>query len=146
LLPGALVRNRSLRFVSREVVLRVENTRTLFTTYYQSGQHIALPIAHGEGCYVADEHTMEELETDNRVVFRYIGPPRDDAPNGNPNGSLHAVAGIINARGNVLGLMPHPERACDPLVGRTDGAGIFRSMAAHVTGSMLAGPAAVPAL
>jgi phosphoribosylformylglycinamidine synthase len=129
LLPGALIRNRSLRFVSREVLLRVENAHTAFTTCYEPGREIAVPIAHAEGCYVADDRTIEELEAESRVVFRYVGPLRDDVPAGNPNGSRHAIAGIINARGNVLGLMPHPERVCDPLVGKTDGADVFRSMA-----------------
>jgi phosphoribosylformylglycinamidine synthase len=130
LLPGALIRNRSLRFVSREVLLRVENAHTAFTSYCEPGREITVPIAHGEGCYVADDRTIEELEAESRVVFRYVGPLRDDVPAGNPNGSRHAIAGIINARGNVLGLMPHPERVCDPLVGKTDGADVFRSMAA----------------
>jgi phosphoribosylformylglycinamidine synthase len=146
LLPGALIRNRSLRFISREVILRVENARTCFTSQYQPGQQIAVPIAHAEGCYVTDERTLEELEAENRVIFRYVGPVRDDVPDGNPNGSRHAIAGIINARGNVMGLMPHPERSCDPLVGGTDGAGVFRSMVAAMAGLKRADPAAVPAL
>jgi len=146
LLPGALIRNRTLRFVSREVILRVENTGTAFTSHYEPGQQIAVPIAHGEGCYVADDRTIEGLEAENRVVFRYAGPLRDDVPDGNPNGSRNAIAGIINARGNVLGLMPHPERACDPLVGKTDGAGVFRSMAAALTNRVRTGAVAVPAL
>jgi len=143
LLPGALIRNRSLRFVSRKVMLRVENTRTSFTSQYEPAQLITVPIAHGEGCYVADDRTIEELEAEERVVFRYAGPRREDVPDGNPNGSRNAIAGIINARGNVLGLMPHPERVCDPLVGRTDGASVFRSMAAAVAGLRRADPPAV---
>lgn len=145
LLPGALIRNRSLRFVSREVVLRVENARTSFTSQYETGQSITVPIAHGEGCYIADDRTLEELEAEERVVFRYVGPVREDVPDGNPNGSRRAIAGIINSRGNVLGLMPHPERACDPLVGRTDGADLFRSIAAAVAGVRRTDPTAVPA-
>jgi phosphoribosylformylglycinamidine synthase I len=145
LLPGALIRNRSLRFVSREVVLRVENTCTAFTEQYDLGQEIALPIAHGEGCYVADDRTLDELEAEGRVVFRYVGPLREDCPDGNPNGSRHAIAGIINSRGNVLGLMPHPERACDPLIGRTDGAAVFRSMAAAIAAVKFTGSIAVSA-
>ncbi len=129
LLPGALIRNRSLKFISRVVSLRVENTQTPFTSTYENGQIISLPIAHGEGCYVADERTIAELEAEQRVVFRYVGPVRDDAPDGNPNGSRSAIAGIVNAQGNVLGLMPHPERATDPQVDGTDGAGVFVSMA-----------------
>jgi phosphoribosylformylglycinamidine synthase subunit PurQ / glutaminase len=132
LLPGALVRNRSLRFVSREVVLRVENTNTPFTSAFESGQLISIPIAHGEGCYVADDRTIAELESQKRVLFRYTGPIRDDILDGNPNGSRNAIAGIVNARGNVLGMMPHPERACDPMIGKTDGAGVFQSVAAAI--------------
>jgi phosphoribosylformylglycinamidine synthase subunit PurQ / glutaminase len=146
LLPGALIRNRSLRFVSREVVLRVENAHTAFTSCYEPGREITVPIAHGEGCYVADDRTIEELEAERRVVFRYVGPLRDDVAAGNPNGSRHAIAGIINARGNVLGLMPHPERACDPLVGRTDGADVFRSMAVAAAALKRVNAAAVPVM
>lgn len=129
LLPGALIRNRSLRFVSREVELSVENASTAFSREFFKGQKLTIPIAHGEGCYIADDQVIDELESANRVVFRYCGPVREDCPDGNPNGSRNRIAGIINAQGNVLGLMPHPERVCDPVVGRTDGAGVFRSMA-----------------
>jgi phosphoribosylformylglycinamidine synthase subunit PurQ / glutaminase len=146
LLPGALIRNRSLRFVSREVLLRVENARTAFTSCYEAGQQIAVPIAHAEGCYVADDHTIEELEAENRVIFRYVGPLREDVPDGNPNGSRHAIAGIMNARGNVLGLMPHPERVCDPLIGKTDGVGVFRSMAAAAAALKRVNLAAAPVM
>lgn len=132
LLPGALVRNRSLHFISREVTLRIENADTAFTSVYEPGQVVSIPIAHGEGCYLADERTIAELESERRVVFRYTGPIRSDASDGNPNGSRNAIAGIINARGNVLGMMPHPERVCDPMVGKTDGANVFRSMAAAI--------------
>jgi phosphoribosylformylglycinamidine synthase subunit PurQ / glutaminase len=129
LLPGALVRNRSLRFISRVVSLRVENSQTHFTGAYEVGQIISMPIAHGEGCYVADDRTLAELEAERRIIFRYVGPVRESSPDGNPNGSRQAIAGITNAAGNVLGLMPHPERAVDPLINGTDGAGIFLSMA-----------------
>jgi phosphoribosylformylglycinamidine synthase subunit PurQ / glutaminase len=132
LLPGALIRNRSLRFVSRVVEMRVENNRTPFTSQYVEGQIISMPIAHGEGCYVADEHTIQELETGGRVMLRYSGPMRVGQTEGNPNGSTNAIAGITNETGNVFGLMPHPERATDPSVDGTDGAGIFRSMAEHI--------------
>jgi phosphoribosylformylglycinamidine synthase len=130
LLPGALIRNRSLKFASRMVTMRVENSRTQFTSAYQAGQLISMPIAHGEGCYVADANTIRELEAEGRVLFRYASTDdetRLDA--GNPNGSINAIAGITNSTGNILGLMPHPERACDPLINGTDGAGIFLSMA-----------------
>lgn len=129
LLPGALIRNRSLRFVSRVVELRVENPRPPFANSYVADQIIRLPIAHGEGCYVADQRTLDELERSGRVILRYAGPIRPDAPDGNPNGSMRAIAGIVNETGNVFGLMPHPERACDPLLGNTDGAGVFLSIA-----------------
>lgn len=130
LLPGALIRNRSLKFVSRVVQLRVETIETVFTSDYEFGALIAMPIAHGEGCYVAEPAIIRNLEDTGRIVLRYAGPIRPDVPDGNPNGSTNAIAGIVNERGNVFGLMPHPERACDAVTGLTDGAGIFRSMAA----------------
>jgi len=130
LLPGALIRNRSLKFASRAITMRVENSHTQFTSGYRQGQLVTMPIAHGEGCYVADKPTIEELEAEGRVLFRYTSAGHDDhADGGNPNGSINAIAGIMNSTGNILGLMPHPERACDPLINGTDGAGIFLSMA-----------------
>jgi phosphoribosylformylglycinamidine synthase I len=130
LLPGALIRNRSLRFASRMVTMRVENHHTQFTSSYNEGQLISMPIAHGEGCYVADERTIQELESERRVLFRYVSTEHERrTDNGNPNGSMNDIAGIMNSTGNILGLMPHPERACDPLINGTDGAGIFLSMA-----------------
>ena len=121
LLPGALVRNRDLKFICREVPLRVETTNSPFTSAAEKGQVLRLPIAHGEGCYVADERTLDELEAEDRVAFRYLE---------NVNGSQHAIAGILNRERNVLGMMPHPERATDPLMGSTDGLVVFRSMVA----------------
>lgn len=132
LLPGALVRNRSLKFVCRSVSLRVENAATVFTSRYQEGQEIVLPIAHSDGNYTADPATLDALENERRVVFRYAGPKRPDAPDGNPNGSARAIAGIANSQGNVLGMMPHPERSCDPDIGRTDGMSLFLSIAQAV--------------
>lgn len=130
LLPGALIRNRSLRFVSRVVAMRVENDRTQFTSAYKPGQFISMPVAHGEGCYVADDLTLRQLESEGRVLLRYVSPDQDGrTDDGNPNGSMNAIAGIMNSTGNIFGLMPHPERACDPLINGTDGAGIFLSMA-----------------
>lgn len=129
LLPGALIRNRHLRFCSRIVNLRVENNRTPFTSKYRAGQIIRVPIAHAEGCYAADENTIRKLEDENRVIFRYIGPVREDVPDGNPNGSVDFIAGIINERGNVLGMMPHPERAIDPLITTGEGLRVLESMA-----------------
>ncbi len=129
LLPGALIRNTSLRFVSRLVDLRVETIETPFTLAYVPGQVLRIPIAHGEGCYFADPDVIQELEAKRRVVLRYIGPERTDTLDGNPNGSMNGIAGIVNEQGNVFGLMPHPERVCDPLIDSNDGAGVFRSMA-----------------
>jgi phosphoribosylformylglycinamidine synthase len=132
LLPGALVRNRSLKFRSRPVHLLVERADTAFTSEYEPGQVLEIPIAHGEGCYFADPELLDALEAEGQVVFRYCTPEGLVAPAANPNGSARNVAGIINAEGNVLGMMPHPERAVDPLLGPTDGLGLFRSVAAHL--------------
>ena len=121
LLPGALVRNQSLHFVCRDQGLRVENTTTAWTAGFEVGDEIVVPVKNGEGSYIADEATLDMLEEDGRVAFRYIG--------GNPNGSRRDIAGISNARGNVVGLMPHPEHAIDPLTGPgTDGLGLFTSL------------------
>ncbi|MDD5087462.1 MAG: phosphoribosylformylglycinamidine synthase subunit PurQ [bacterium] len=131
LLPGALIRNQSLRFISRMVTLTVETNRSAFTSAYMTGQRIQIPIAHGEGCYVAEPSVVEQLEREGRVLFRYSGTIRGDEPDGNPNGSINSIAAIVNARGNVLGMMPHPERVCDPLLGGTDGQGVFLSMVSY---------------
>ena len=120
LVPGALLRNRGLRFLGRDVRIATDRTDTPFTTFVEPGRALRMPIAHGEGCYFADDATLDELERAGRVLFRYV----DD----NPNGSLRAIAGVLNARGNVAGLMPHPERACEPLLGSADGRVIFESM------------------
>ena len=119
--PGALIRNRSLKFICREVHLRTETTRSPFTSLLEKGEILRLPIAHGEGCYFADERTLDELEAEDRVVFRYLD---------NPNGSLRDIAGILSRRRNVMGMMPHPERASDALMGSTDGLAVFQSMLA----------------
>ena len=121
LLPGALVRNRGLKFICRPVRLRTETTNSPFTSQAQKGQVLTFPIAHGDGCYYADEETLDRLEAEDRVVFRYLD---------NPNGSLRDIAGILNEGRNVLGLMPHPERAADPLMGSTDGLVVLESMVA----------------
>src|ERR1700690_633533 len=121
LLPGALIRNRGLKFICRPVKLRTETTNSPFTSQAQKGQVLTFPIAHGEGCYYADEQTLDRLEAEDRVVFRYLD---------NPNGSLRDIAGILNEGRNVLGLMPHPERAADPLMGSTDGLVVLESMVA----------------
>jgi len=138
LLPGALVRNRSLRFVSRWVRLRVENAATPFTTAYREGQVLRIPIAHGEGNYVADEATLDRLEAEGRIVFRYCDAEGRVTDAANPNGSMRGIAGIVNEAGNVLGLMPHPERAVEALLGSTDGVGVFESMRAHVLAGLAA--------
>jgi phosphoribosylformylglycinamidine synthase I len=119
LLPGALVRNQGLKFVCRATPVRIETTDSPFTSGGEKGQILHLPVAHGEGCYVADERTLDELEADDRVVLRYLE---------NPNGSLRDIAGILNDKRNVMGLMPHPERASEPLMGSTDGLVILESL------------------
>jgi phosphoribosylformylglycinamidine synthase I len=134
MLPGALIRNRSLRFISRDVHLRVERVAAPFTSAYREGQVLRVPIAHGEGCYEAEEHVLDRLEDEGQVMFRYVAPDGTATPDANPNGSARNIAGIVNERGNVLGMMPHPERAVDPLLGGTDGAGLFLSLADHLAG------------
>jgi phosphoribosylformylglycinamidine synthase len=122
LLPGAMLRNNHLHFICRDQKLRVENTRTSWTADYETGQEISIPLKNIDGRYVADERVLDELEAEGRVVFRYA--------DWNPNGSLRDIAGITNAAGNVVGLMPHPEHAVEPLIGtgRTDGLGFFTSI------------------
>ena len=124
LLPGALMRNAGQNFVCRTVDLTVENTQTLFTGGYEAGQTIAIPIAHHDGNYFADADTLDRIEGEGRVAFRYAD---------NPNGSQRDIAGILNAAGNVLGMMPHPERAIEPAHGGTDGMALFRSALERLT-------------
>jgi phosphoribosylformylglycinamidine synthase subunit PurQ / glutaminase len=128
LLPGALMRNRDLHFICDRVPLRVERTDSPWTQSYRSGQVITLPIAHGEGNYYADAETLAELESYNQILFRYCTPTGETSSAGNPNGSLNNIAGICNRRGNVMGMMPHPERAADPMLGNTEGLSLFRSV------------------
>jgi phosphoribosylformylglycinamidine synthase len=128
LLPGALVRNQSLRFESRHVYVRVENADTIYTAEYEEGDVLRVHIAHGMGNYVANEDVLEELESENRVIFRYVDADGVETEAANPNGSVHNIAGIINESGNVLGLMPHPERSVEGLLGSTDGRGLFESL------------------
>jgi phosphoribosylformylglycinamidine synthase len=125
LLPGALLRNARLTFVSRPVLVTVENTATAFTSGYSPGEQLRLPVAHGDGRYVADAETIARLEGEGLVVLRYVR-----AEDANPNGSMHDIAGITNPEGNVVAIMPHPERAADPALGGEDGARFFTSMAA----------------
>ncbi len=128
LLPGALLRNAQQRFLCRQVFIRVENNQTPFTTAYEHGQVLAIPIAHGEGRYYAHPEVLNELEANGQIVFRYCDATGVINDASNPNGSLMNIAGITNRERNVLGLMPHPERACDAILGSTDGRGIFQSM------------------
>jgi phosphoribosylformylglycinamidine synthase I len=132
LVPGALLRNRSLRFLGREVSIAAQRLDTPFTHALASAGPLRMPIAHGEGCYFADAATLDALEADGGVLFRYVDEEgeaaAEDDRGANPNGSLRAIAGVINAAGNVAGLMPHPERASDAILGSEDGAGIIRSL------------------
>ena len=162
LVPGALLRNRGLRFLGRDVHIAAERVDTPFTTGLVAGRPLRMPIAHGEGCYFADDATLDELERDGQVLFRYVGGDGaavggDGAAVGgngavvgaddglrhpdNPNGSLRAIAGVLNSAGNVAGLMPHPERAAEGLLGSDDGAGIIRSFVAAAAGRASAGMA-----
>ncbi|KRM83960.1 phosphoribosylformylglycinamidine synthase I [Limosilactobacillus coleohominis DSM 14060] len=125
LLPGALKHNNSQQFICKTVPLEVVNNQTLFTTEYQAHERIALPIAHADGCYVASKETLDQLEQNHQVVFRYAAE--------NPNGSLRNIAGITNQRGNVLGMMPHPERAVEALLGNTAGRRLFESLLTNGT-------------
>ena len=121
LLPGALLRNAGLKFVCRPVEMTVEESQSVFTRAYKNGERVLFPVAHGEGNYFADESTLDRLEGENRVAFRYV-------TNDNPNGAAHNIAGILNEKRNVLGMMPHPERACDPQLGSTTGRPLFESL------------------
>ena len=133
LLPGALLRNQNLQFVSELVRVRVENTETRFSNQYTTGQILRLPIAHGEGRFTADTDTIDRLEQNGQIVFRYVNAAGEIEPATDPNGSMRGIAGIVNERGNVLGLMPHPERAAEAIVGSDDGVGVFESILAHVS-------------
>jgi phosphoribosylformylglycinamidine synthase len=132
MLPGALLRNASLRFASQWISLRVENVRTMFTSAYAPGTLIRVPVAHGDGRFTADPDVLARLEDEGQVVFRYVDRAGKVVDAANPNGSLNNIAGIVSESGNVLGLMPHPEDAVDPLLGSTDGLGLFESMLARV--------------
>ncbi len=136
LLPGAMTRNKGLRFLCRQVHIRVENTDTPFTCAAREGQVLEMPIAHMEGNYFCDRETLAELERNKQIIFRYVTPDGVAAPDdssANPNGSLAAIAGICNRERNVLGLMPHPERAVEPALGSGDGLVLFRSLVASLS-------------
>jgi len=128
LLPGALMRNRHLRFICRDVFVRTETTSTPFTSTLDAGQILKLPIAHGEGNYTADEATLDSLETNGQIVFRYCDSDGRTLDEANPNGSARSIAGICNRDRNVLGLMPHPERCSESILGNADGLQIFQSI------------------
>jgi phosphoribosylformylglycinamidine synthase subunit PurQ / glutaminase len=130
LLPGALVRNRDLHFICDRASLKVERTDLPWTQRYTKNQVVSIPIAHGEGCYYADSDTLKQLEDRQQVVFRYCTDEGEINTAGNPNGSLNNIAGICNDRGNILGMMPHPERAADPVLGSTDGLKLFEGLLA----------------
>jgi phosphoribosylformylglycinamidine synthase I len=132
LLPGALLRNASLQFVSELSYVRVETNETRYTNQYAPGQVLRLPISHGDGRYTADTATLDRLEQNGQVVFRYVNPAGEVDPAHDPNGSMRGIAGIVNERGNVIGLMPHPERAAEAVVGSADGVALFESVLAQV--------------
>jgi phosphoribosylformylglycinamidine synthase len=130
LLDGALMRNRDLRFICKQVHLRVERADTVFTKKYAKGQVIEVPVAHHDGNYYADSDTVKRLEDNGQIAFRYVNAAGETTDASNINGSVHHIAGIMNKAGNVLGMMPHPERVCEALTGGTDGQGLFLSLAA----------------
>jgi phosphoribosylformylglycinamidine synthase I len=146
LVPGALLRNRSLRFLGRDVTIAPERLDTPFTHAIGERRPLRMPIAHGEGCYFADDATLDALERDGQVLFRYVGPDgaaANDDLRSNPNGSLRAIAGVLNAEGNVVGLMPHPERAGEAILGSDDGIGILRSLVDSAARARAGAPVAV---
>jgi phosphoribosylformylglycinamidine synthase I len=132
LLPGVLLRNDHLEYRCQWTYLKAENTSTAFTSQCKNGQVLKIPISHYEGRYYADDATLAELETDKRVILRYSTPTGQITESANPNGSLHNIAGIMNKKGNVLGMMPHPERACEPLLSTSDGNIIWESIIASI--------------
>ncbi len=132
LLPGALLRNAHLQFVSAPVRVRVESADTMFTNRYEAGELLKIPVAHGDGRYFAPAEVLDELEADGRVIFRYADADGRISADANPNGSERNIAGIINEGGNVLGMMPHPERACSPMLGSDDGVRLLESILARV--------------
>jgi phosphoribosylformylglycinamidine synthase len=135
LLPGVLMRNAALKFICRDVYLRVERSNTPFTRGYNAGQVIRVPVAHGEGNYVADRRTLDRLEAEARILFRYCAPDGSLDTKWNPNGATHAIAGILNDKGNVLGMMPHPENHVEAAIGVTDGRGLFAGLSDHLARS-----------
>jgi len=138
LLPGAMLRNRGLKFICRHVDLRVERS-SAFTTAYSAGQVLRIPIAHNEGNFYASDEDLRRLEDNGQVVFRYCTSGGEIADSANPNGSRNGVAGVTNERGNVMGMMPHPERASESCLGSVDGLGVFQSLVRNASGGGLSG-------
>lgn len=134
LLPGAMLVNRGLKFVCRHVYIRVENSNTPFTTLYKEGEVLKIPIAHHSGNYYVDSKTLEQLKRNAQIVFRYCSENGEISEESNPNGSVENIAGIVNEKRNILGLMPHPERACDNLLGSEDGQRLFLSLMKEAAG------------
>jgi phosphoribosylformylglycinamidine synthase len=132
LLPGIMIRNQALNFVCKDIYLKIDNKKTVFTKDLAGKESLKIPIAHGEGNYFADEKTLEELEANNQVVFRYCSIDGAVIDSVNPNGSSKNIAGIINKKGNILGMMPHPERSSDAVLGKTDGSLIFKSLVNNI--------------
>ncbi len=132
LLPGCMLKNKSLQFICKDVYLYVRNKNTVFTKGIKKEQPIKIPIAHGDGNYFADAQTLNSLKENNQIVFQYSSPSGDISEENNPNGSVMNIAGIINKRGNILGMMPHPERCCSNILGKTDGMQIFNSLAKNI--------------
>lgn len=132
ILPGVMVKNESLNFVCKDVYLKIENKNTTYTKGIQEKPVLKIPIAHGEGNYFADENTLNELEENNQIVFRYCNKQGNIEMSANPNGSIMNIAGIINKKGNVLGMMPHPERSSDSVLGKTDGSLIFSAIVNNI--------------
>jgi phosphoribosylformylglycinamidine synthase I len=128
LLPGALVRNRNLQYICADLHLRVDSTRSPFTQQLREGQVLRMPVGHGEGCYYADPKTLKRLEAEGRIAFRYSDPKGSLSEEWNPNGSIQSIAGVLNEKGNVLGLMPHPDRCAERILGNEDGRKLFESI------------------
>jgi len=131
-LPGIMVKNESLNFVCKDVYLKIENDKTSFTNGIQEKSILKIPIAHGDGNYFADQRTMDELESNDQIVFKYCNHKGIVEKNANPNGSINNIAGIMNKNGNVLGMMPHPERSSDSVLGKTDGSLIFKAIVNNI--------------
>jgi phosphoribosylformylglycinamidine synthase I len=132
LLPGIMLKNKSLQFVCKDVYLTVENRNTVFSKETNLDKKLKLPVAHGDGNYFADEKTLKNLVENKQIVFKYSSRNGEKKESDNPNGSVMDIAGIINKRGNILGMMPHPERSCNPILGKTDGVFIFNSLAKSI--------------